>query len=108
MAVISRSPAARLLDDRIAEVITLVRLCPPTDSDPPTRDEARRTETALCRSALVLLCSHMEGFFEDLVEDVLAFHEANETIIASLPVALRVRQAVVQVRTLAEPGSDDA
>ena len=48
----------------------------------------------------------MEGFFEDLIQDVLAFHEKNRTTIMNLPVALRVRQAVIHLRTLRE-GSDD-
>ncbi|MEW6212779.1 MAG: HEPN domain-containing protein [Acidobacteriota bacterium] len=39
-----------------------------------------------------LLCSHLEGFFEDLVLDILRFHELNETQINNLPLRLRIVQ----------------
>lgn len=106
MAVISRSPALRLLDQRLEEVMALIGMCPPPDSDLGSRDENRRKERALCRAALVLLCSHMEGFFEDLIEDVLSFHATNRTTILMLPAALRVRQSEGHVRILAERSND--
>jgi hypothetical protein len=105
MAVISRSPASRRLDLRLDEVTTLVALCP-VDHSIGSRELNRSRERALCRSALVLLCSHMEGFFEDLIDDVIAFHEKNSTKVRNLPIALRVKQAKALVVTLSGSSSD--
>jgi hypothetical protein len=82
-------------------------MCPTWDGDVSTREDDRRKERALSRAALVLLCSHMEGFFEDLVQDVLSFHERDGTSIKMLPVALRVKQSLTHVATLTESGTDD-
>ncbi len=61
----------------------------------------RESEVALCRSTLVLLCSNMEGFYEDLAVDILQFHEHAATSMATLPKVLRVKQ-------LWKKGLDDA
>ncbi len=47
---------------------------------------------SLSRAALLLLCSHVESFFESLIVDILAFHEFNQTPINQLPEKLRVTQ----------------
>jgi hypothetical protein len=86
------SPALRLFRERAGEVALLLALCSPEDADLPERMKSRKQDAALCRSALVLLCSHMEGFFEDLVSACLEFHERNGTLAGELPLRLRVVQ----------------
>jgi hypothetical protein len=54
----------------------------------------RLVNESLCRAALVLLCSHVENFFETLITDILVFHEVNETPIDKLPEKLKVSQVL--------------
>ncbi len=77
---------------RLREVGTLRSLCVSEDVAPRERPRARQINDAACRAALVLLCAHMEGFFEQLINDVLAFHELNGTRIGSMPLRLRITQ----------------
>jgi len=64
---------------RLREVGALRSLCVSEDVAPRKRPRARQINDALCRAALVLLCAHMEGFFEQLINDILLFHESNNT-----------------------------
>jgi hypothetical protein len=86
------SPALRSFRQRLGEVEALLKLCEPNLSGLEKRSKARKKDEALCRAALVLLCSHMEGFFEDLVQDILQFHELNGTEIVNLPLRVRIIQ----------------
>jgi len=58
----------------------------------------RQRDTTLCRAAIVLLCSHMEHFFEETIKNVLEFHELNGTTIGALPMRLRVEQYAFLVK----------
>lgn len=49
-------------------------------------------DESLARAALLLLCSHVENFFESLIENILEFHEHNETPINQLPEKLKIIQ----------------
>jgi hypothetical protein len=56
---------------------------------------------SLARSCILLLCSHLESFFEDSIVDVLTFHECNNTSMNSLPDRLKV------IQTLRKPLTDN-
>ena len=99
-----RSKAHLVFQDRVREVIQLLRLCD-LESTPAT-PQKRRTDEALCRAAVVLLSSHMEGFFEDLVKDALQFHELNKTKISLLPLRLRLLQ-LRKALDLVDRGADE-
>ena len=83
-----RAPALKKLWFDLKEVGTLISLREVTESKP----KQRKVNESLSRASLLLLCSCMEGFFERLVEDILQFHEFNETSVAALPRHLRVIQ----------------
>lgn len=87
-----RSPALMSFRVRLGEVNRLLKLCEPASSPIKQRARARKRDDALCRAALVLLCSHMEGYFEDLIDSVIVFHELNKTLVRDLPVQLKVTQ----------------
>ena len=96
------STPSRALDrlvQRLDEVHTLVGLCTPEDADLTARLAARQRDAALCRAALVLLCGHMEGFFEEFVEDIVGFHEHHQTPIKDVAVRLRMAQLSRLLRT---------
>lgn len=57
--------------ERLHEVEALLSLCSRNDQPLKERSEAARKDNAILRGALVLLCSHIEGYFEDLVGDAL-------------------------------------
>ena len=89
MIIENRSPALRNFWQNLKEISTLMNLCKGSTIALPKR---RVEQDSLCRAAIVLLCSHMEGFFERLVEDILRFHELNATSIVQLSIDLRVVQ----------------
>jgi hypothetical protein len=72
--------------------------------------QIRRTvagrDAALLRGALVLLCSHLEGFFEELIEDALHAFDLLAPTVAAIPLAIRQKQVTYRLR-LAEPADLD-
>jgi RiboL-PSP-HEPN len=84
----ARSPALKDFWVNLKEVGTLMALCETVENTP----RLRRSNESLARAPLVLLCSHLENFFETLVIDILQFHESNQTSIAELPDQLRLLQ----------------
>jgi hypothetical protein len=82
------------LQSRLDEIRLLLNLC--EEEIPGTLGAARirQQNEALCRGAVVLLCSHMEGYFEDLSRDILDFHERNQTPLKNLPISLRVGETL--------------
>ncbi|MBK1986224.1 hypothetical protein A0J48_001430 [Sphaerospermopsis aphanizomenoides BCCUSP55] len=93
---IQPSPALKDFWQRLHEVSSLLNLCNKVtirgNSNQPPTGRQLTVEESICRASLLLLCSHMEGFFEKLIEDILQFHEINQTRISELPVNLRVIQ----------------
>ncbi len=61
----------------------------------------REINECLSRASILLLCSHIERFFEDLVIDILTFHESNQTLMSMLPDCLKV------IQTLYKPITDN-
>ncbi len=57
----------------------------------------RTINECISRSAILLLCSHIESFFEDLIVDIIDFHELSHTSISKLPVKLK------SIQTLRKP-----
>jgi RiboL-PSP-HEPN len=57
----------------------------------------RSINECISRAALLLLCSHIESFFEDLIVDIINFHERSRTSISKLPVKLK------SIQTLRKP-----
>jgi RiboL-PSP-HEPN len=95
------SPALKDFWTNLKEVGTLISLCEMRENKPIHRI---RNES-LCRSSLVLLCSHMESFFESLIVDILQFHESNQTPVTKLPDQLRVSQVWKDFSTMASANS---
>jgi hypothetical protein len=91
------SPALKDFWTNLKEVGTLISLC----EMPETKPIQRIRNESLCRSSMVLLCSHMESFFENLIIDILQFHESNQTSVVNLPNQLRVTQLWKDSSTIA-------
>ncbi len=96
------SPALKDFWTNLKEVGTLISLC----EMPETKSIQRIRNESLCRSSLVLLCSHMESFFETLIVDILQFHEFNQTPVVKLPNQLRVSQIWKDPSSIASANSD--
>jgi hypothetical protein len=96
------SPALKDFWVNLKEVGTLISLC----EMPEAQSIQRIRNESLCRSSLVLLCSHMESFFENLIIDILQFHESNQTSVSSLPNQLRVTQLWKDSSTVASADFD--
>ena len=65
------SSAFKKFGDRILEVKRLHSLCTREDEDYRIKKSNAERDEALLRGAHVLLCSHLEGYFEDLISDVI-------------------------------------
>jgi RiboL-PSP-HEPN len=78
----------RQFEDRISEIDCLINLIP----DKPTSDNVK-TIDSLCRASIVLLCSHLEGFLQDLMEEII--DEINSLTIGfkELPIELYIQHA---------------
>jgi hypothetical protein len=103
---VGHSRAYLRLAERFGEVRTLLGLCSSVETEQKGRRAAASADAALLRGALVLLCSHLEGFFEDLVEDTLRAFNLLAPTVASIPLAIRKKQVTYKLR-LAEPPNLD-
>lgn len=88
------SPALLKFEDRMREVERLLNLCVPDDADPNEKKEHFERDGSILRGAHVLLCSHLEGFFEDLVADLISAYDHLLTDIAQMPDELRAIQVM--------------
>jgi RiboL-PSP-HEPN len=96
-----RSPALKNFWVNLKEVGTIMSLFEVNE----TVIQKKPVNESLSRAALVLLCSHVENFFESLIIDVLAFHESNQTSISQLPERLRATQILKSSDLLDKPYS---
>jgi RiboL-PSP-HEPN len=87
------SPALVKFFDNLKEVGTLISMSKLNVLT--ARD--RIINECISRSVLLLLCSHVESFFEDLIVDIINFHELSHTSISKLPVKLK------SIQTLRKP-----
>lgn len=83
-----RSPALLKFWINLREVGTLISLSYINETTPKQRD----INECLSRASMLLLCSHVESFFEGLIVDILSFHENNQTPVHILPIPLKVTQ----------------
>jgi hypothetical protein len=77
---------------RLLEVKRLLSLCTPEDADYRIKKDNVARDDALLRGAHVLLCSHLEGYFEDLISDLIAAYDRLASHVALLPDELRAQQ----------------
>jgi hypothetical protein len=75
-------------DERIEEIKILQRLLPEPDLGATASN--RNLENAIHRASLVMLCSHVQGYLEDLVEEFLGNLKANRVISCNIPPELKV------------------
>jgi hypothetical protein len=83
-----RSPALKNFWSNMKEVGTIMSIFVTVERNP--RD--RQINESLSRSIMLLLCSHLESFLEDLVCDILEFHESSSTLSRDLPIDLKIKQ----------------
>jgi hypothetical protein len=74
---------------RMLEVKRLLSLCTPEDADYRVKKENVARDDALLRGAHVLLCSHLEGYFEDFISDLIDAYDTLTTQVTLLPSCLR-------------------
>jgi hypothetical protein len=79
---------------RMLEVKRLLSLCTTEDADYRVKKENVARDEALLRGAHVLLCSHLEGYFEDLISDLIDAYDILTTQVTLLPEELRARQVM--------------
>jgi hypothetical protein len=65
------SAALSKFSERLKEVELLLSLCSTPESPAEDQKAAAPKDNAVLRAVLVLLCSHIEGFFEDLIGEAL-------------------------------------
>lgn len=89
------------LNNRLGEVRALQALVPPPGARlPGTRTLAVGID-AVNRASVVLLCSHLEGFVEDLVLEAIDGMMRSALRTKHVPTKLRFRHALADVRELA-------
>lgn len=86
------SRAYERFEDRILEVERLLSLCTADDANYRIKKESAQKDDALLRGAHVLLCSHLEGYFEDLVSDMISAYDHLASHVVLLPEELRAQQ----------------
>src|SRR5262249_13106670 len=70
----------------------LIHLTSQPEAGVPAQATAAACDNALLRGALVLLCSHIEGFFEDLISDALTAYGVLAEKAVQFPVQIRAYQ----------------
>src|SRR4051812_16955291 len=93
-----RSRAYCRLTERFDEVRLLLGLCSSPDTEPNAHRSAAGKDAALLRGALVLLCSHLEGFFEDLIEEALRVFNFQAPKVTAIPLTIRQKQVTYRLR----------
>jgi hypothetical protein len=78
--------------NRMLEVKRLLALCTPDTADYRIKLNNVERDDALLRGTHVLLCSHLEGYFEDLISDLISAYDHLASHVALLPEELRARQ----------------
>ncbi len=91
-----RSPALKDFWINLKEVGTIMSLFEPNE----TAIKKKPVNESLSRAALLLLCSHVENFFESLIVNILTFHESNQTSSEQLPERMRVTQILSSTELL--------
>src|SRR5262245_38289583 len=86
------SKAFKKFGDRMLEVKRLHSLCTREDEDYRIKKSNAEKDDALLRGAHVLLCSHLEGYFEDLISDLITAYDHLTSHVALLPEELRAQQ----------------
>jgi len=91
------SPALIAFGQRMAEVRRLLEICSTSDQSEtrarPTQEVLQR-DRAVLRGALVLLCSHVEGFFEDIVSDAINVYDRIVSKFEDIPHEITMRQVL--------------
>jgi hypothetical protein len=75
-------------DERIEEIKILQRTIPEPKLGANASD--RNLENAIHRASLVMLCSHVQGYIEDLVEEFLGDLRSNRLFSCNIPPELKV------------------
>jgi len=88
------SLALSKFENRVLEVKRLLSLCTPEEADYRIKKESASRDEAILRGAHVLLCSHVEGYFEDLIADLIAAYDKLAGQVDMLPVELRAHQVI--------------
>ena len=68
--------------------------CTDENADYRIKKENVARDEALLRGAHVLLCSHLEGFFEDLIADLIQTYDVLASQVSALPEKLRAWQVI--------------
>ncbi|MBB4019797.1 hypothetical protein GGR16_004852 [Chelatococcus caeni] len=87
-----QAPSLVRLNSRLSEISCLVGIC--RSRRARGARNFPKEEPALLRGALVLLSSHMEGYFEDLVEDIVDAIDPGIENPRSMPEEIRIRQVL--------------
>lgn len=82
------SPAYSSLVNRLQEIELILSMARVTANRPPRRNSWVLV-AALCRSGVVLLCSHIEGYIENLGTHAIEQIEQKQLSKSSMPVAFR-------------------
>lgn len=88
------STAMGKFKERLQEVQLLLEMCSPPEADITVQSAAAAKDNAILRGALVLLCSHVEGFFEDLVGDAIVAYAKLASSCNEIPKAIVAHQVV--------------
>jgi hypothetical protein len=75
-------------DERIEEIKILQSMIPEPRLGATATD--RNLENAIHRASLVMLCSHVQGYIEDLVEEFLGDLRSNRVVSCNIPPELKV------------------
>ena len=91
------SPALIAFGQRMSEVRRLLEMCSTSEQTEtkarPTQEVLQR-DRAVLRGALVLLCSHVEGFFEDVVSDAVNVYDRIVSKFEDIPSEITIRQVL--------------
>lgn len=89
-------PSSALLkfSERLREVDLLLNLCSGPESPVDEQKKAAPKDNAILRAALVLLCSHIEGFFEDLISEALFVYVKIASEIDHIPIEILSCQVI--------------
>ncbi len=88
------SAALSKFSERLKEVELLLNLCSTPESPAEEQKAAAPKDNAVLRATLVLLCSHIEGFFEDLIGEALFAYGKVANDIDQIPREIVSRQVI--------------
>lgn len=84
------SKSKERFDERLSEISLLRGMMPPSTALKELTPSRRNLENAIRRASLVMLCVHVQGYVEDILEEFILNLRSQKAVSSKIPAELKV------------------